>query len=144
MARCDHGKGIAVANHLHVSKRAQARMPNPYNAPEISPEELAAKRQAGAKFVVLDVREPSEYELAHMGHDWIDHAPVSELAKKKEAALPPPARNKEAEIVVVCHHGMRSAQVAAWLLQLGYQNVRSLCGGIDAYARKIDPSIGTY
>jgi rhodanese-related sulfurtransferase len=57
---------------------------------------------------------------------------------------PLPALDKEATVVVFCHHGIRSAQVAAWLLDQGWQSVYNLAGGIDAYARQVDPSIGFY
>ena len=47
-------------------------------------------------------------------------------------------------LVVICHHGNRSAQVTAWLLDLGWESVYNLSGGIDAYARQVDPAIGLY
>jgi rhodanese-related sulfurtransferase len=73
------------------------------------------------------------------------HAPLSELARKGNSALPEKLKNAQgAPVVVFCHHGIRSAQVAAWLLELGWTSVYNLSGGIDAYARSIDPSIGFY
>jgi rhodanese-related sulfurtransferase len=51
---------------------------------------------------------------------------------------------KETEIVVMCHHGVRSAQVVSWLRQQGWTNVWNLSGGIDAYARDVDPAVGFY
>ena len=70
-------------------------------------------------------------------------APLSELAALRQCVAAP-ARNKEAEIVVLCHHGVRSAQVTAWLLQEGWKNVKSMAGGIAAYAEQVDPSVGAY
>jgi rhodanese-related sulfurtransferase len=119
-------------------------MANSFGVPEIEPAEVARKRAEHEKFVLLDVREPWELERAHLGYADVDVAPLSELSAKGAAALPPPARKKEAEIVVFCHMGERSAQVAAWLLAQGYTNVKSLRGGIAAYAAEVDPSVGTY
>ena len=119
-------------------------MENRYDVVEISVHEVARKRQAGKPFVILDVREPQELELANLGYDVVDVAPLSELSARGERALPPPARDRNAEIVVVCHHGIRSAQVAAWLAQHEYVNVKSMAGGLDAYANEVDESIGRY
>ncbi len=47
-------------------------------------------------------------------------------------------------IVVVCHHGIRSAQVAAWMRQNGLENAVKLAGGIDAWARRVDTTMKTY
>ncbi|MGL5095111.1 MAG: rhodanese-like domain-containing protein, partial [Planctomycetia bacterium] len=62
----------------------------------------------------------------------------------QEASLSPPARNQAAEVVVLCHHGIRSAQAAAWLKQRGWTNVKSMAGGIEAWADRIDPAVGKY
>jgi adenylyltransferase/sulfurtransferase len=111
--------------------------------PEIGPQELARKREAGEDFVLLDVRELYELQAANLG-DGVEVAPLSALSRQRLAALPEPARDKEAELVVFCHHGIRSAQVVAWLRQQGWENVWNLRGGIDAYARQVDPSVGIY
>jgi rhodanese-related sulfurtransferase len=47
-------------------------------------------------------------------------------------------------VAVACHHGMRSMQAVAWLRRNGYENVTNLAGGVDAWARQIDPSMSTY
>jgi rhodanese-related sulfurtransferase len=118
-------------------------MPNPFGAAEVSVQEVAAKRQAGTPFVLLDVREPPELAAADLGPG-VETAPLSDLAARQLAALPAAAQDKNAEVVVFCHHGMRSAQVAAWLTGQGWANVRSMAGGIDAYAREVDPAVGRY
>lgn len=119
-------------------------MPNPYGAPEISVHDVARKQSAGEKFVWLDVREDEELGAACIQDDNVVHVPLSTLAEEQAAALPEPVQNQEAEIVVFCHHGMRSAQVTAWLLGQGWTNVANMDGGIDAWAREIDQSVGTY
>lgn len=119
-------------------------MPNPYGAPEISVQAVAEKRKAGDAFVWLDVREPNEYALVQIEADNLEFVPLSRLSIYQVDALPEAAQDKEAEIIVFCHHGMRSAQVTAWLQQQGWHNVKNMTGGIHQWATEIDPSIGTY
>jgi len=111
--------------------------------PEITVTELAAKRAGGESFILLDVREPVELAYANLGPD-VWHVPLSQLAYLQLAALPMAAQDQTVEIVVMCHHGTRSAQVTAWLRQQGWQNVWNLRGGIDAYAREVDAAVGFY
>jgi rhodanese-related sulfurtransferase len=118
-------------------------MANPYGVPEISVQEVAQRRAAGEDFIVLDVREPMELNWASLEED-VEHVPMSRLASEREAALPEGMMDKDKEIVVMCHHGNRSAQVAAWLRGQGWTNVWNLTGGIDAYAREVDPDVGMY
>ena len=115
-----------------------------FNLPSVTPHELAEWMQNQPGLVLLDVREPYEFPRARLNDARVAHAPLSDLVRKHLEALPAPAREKDATLVVFCHHGIRSAQVAAWLLELGWQSVYNLSGGIDAYARQVDPSIGFY
>lgn len=118
-------------------------MTNAYGVPEISVKEMAARLAAGDVFLLMDVREQMELRFAKLKADteWV---PLSRLANLRVEALPTAMKDKDLEVVVFCHHGIRSAQVTAWLINEGYTNVRSLAGGIDAYAREIDPSVGFY
>lgn len=119
-------------------------MPNPYGAPEISVHDVQEKLDAGEQFVLLDVRESDEHALARIDHRTVTLLPLSRLAQEQNAALPEAAADPQAEIVVFCHHGMRSAQVVAWLRQQGYTNVWNMQGGIATWAEQIDPTVGTY
>ena len=117
---------------------------NPYGVPGLSVQEVAQKRANGDGFILLDVREPNELLYANLG-DGILTAPLSQLVAEGPESLPEEVlTNKEAEIVVVCHHGNRSAQVTAWLRQKGWPNVLNMDGGIEAYAIAVDPTIGRY
>ena len=118
-------------------------MPNPYGVAEVSVQEVARKRADNEDIVLIDVREQQELQLAHLGEDvvWV---PLSDLAARRLEALPPSLEDKQTEIVVFCHTGVRSAQVAAWLIQEGWINVLNMTGGIDAYARQVEPAIGLY
>jgi sulfur-carrier protein adenylyltransferase/sulfurtransferase len=115
-----------------------------FGAPVISPHELKRRMQRSENFVLLDVREDNELTEANL-RDWrVVRAPRNRLRKEGIAALPTVAQNKDAEIVVYCHVGDRSAKIGAWLQSLGWRNVRSLDGGLEAYAQQIDTSVGSY
>lgn len=112
--------------------------------PSVTVEEVARKRAAGEEFVLLDVREPHELDRANLG-DEVMNVPLSEIATNQLDAFPPEMlKDKDAEIVVMCHHGNRSAQVTAWLRHNGWRNVYNMTGGIEAYARQVDGSVGRY
>ncbi len=119
-------------------------MPNPYGAPEISAAAVEQKRNDGDRFVWLDVREAFELNHAAIDDDRIILTPLSELARRQLDALPEAASDKDAEIIVMCHHGIRSAQVVVWLRQQGWTNVLNLAGGIDAWAAEVDDAVGVY
>jgi len=110
---------------------------------EITPEEVSKRRKAGEDFILLDVRETEEYELANLG-EGIEKLPLSVLGEKELDAIPSSLQDKEAEIIAFCHHGGRSSQVVAWLMEQGWKNVKNMTGGIHAWAETVDPSIGTY
>lgn len=119
-------------------------MPNPYGAPEISAQAVSDRLDNGETFILLDVRERNELALAALAEGTFELVPLSELAQKKTDALTPPLQDKNAEIVVFCHKGVRSAQVTMWLKQQGWTNVLSMAGGIDAWAKQVDPDVGMY
>ncbi len=88
------------------------------------------------KPLLLDVREPWEYEKARIEGSRL--VPMREL----------PARvaeiGEDKEVVAICHHGGRSMQVAMFLERQGFKRVHNLLGGIDAWSRTVDPSVPTY
>jgi rhodanese-related sulfurtransferase len=106
------------------------------NPPEIAVEELDAWRRAGRDIAVLDVREPWEIEICRL--DGAASIPLAALSGRLDEI---PA---DRVLVVLCHHGMRSRHATAWLHQAGRTNAVNLAGGIDAWARRIDPSMETY
>jgi rhodanese-related sulfurtransferase len=116
---------------------------NYYEIPEISVEDLAQMRANGEAFVLLDVREAEELRLASLG-DGVTWAPLSELAARRLDALPVEMEDRAQRVLVLCHHGNRSAQVAAWLRNQGWQDVWNVAGGIDAYARRVDRGVSLY
>ncbi|MFM2033222.1 MAG: hypothetical protein RLZZ297_1987 [Chloroflexota bacterium] len=103
----------------------------------ITTHELAALRTNNADLVILDVREPDEYAIAHIAGSTL--CPISRSATWIES-FP-----KDAAIVVLCHHGIRSEHVAAALTsRFGYTDVATVDGGIDDWSARIDPSIPRY
>jgi rhodanese-related sulfurtransferase len=104
---------------------------------EVTPEEVKSRLDAGESFTLLDVREPWEQEKA-----WIDGAklmPMGEVPSRAHQELDP-----EEYVVVICHHGVRSMNVTAWLRQQGFENVQSMRGGIDAWSRCVDRNVPVY
>jgi len=112
--------------------------------PEITVTELSEKLKSDEEFILLDVREPQELDLAEVSDRRLEVTPMSRLAREGTQALSDSAKSQDATIYVMCHHGNRSAQVTAWLAQQGWKNVFNVRGGIDAYAREIDNSVGFY
>ena len=104
---------------------------------EITTEELKALLDNKAGVEVLDVREPWEIETASLAGS--TNIPMDDIPARFKEELDP-----QKHVVVVCHHGVRSMNVTAWLRQQGFENVQSLRGGIDRWAREIDPKIPLY
>ncbi len=120
-------------------------MPNPYGAPEITVKEVRAKQEEGEAFILVDVREPNELELASLPEEAFINMPLSDLRDRRLEAVPEALNeNKEADVVVFCHKGLRSAQVTVFLRQQGWTNAVSMAGGIDSWAEEIDESVGRY
>ena len=112
--------------------------------PEITVTELDAKLKSQDQFILLDVRELQELEYAKLSDARLEVTPMSRLGQVGTDALSEGAKSQDATLYVMCHHGSRSMQVAAWLAQQGWKNVFNVHGGIDEYARRIDQSIGFY
>lgn len=89
-----------------------------------------------AKPVLLDVREPWEFELCRLPASL--HVPMATVTAQVGTLDP------GAETVVICHHGVRSAQVAMYLERSGFTAVHNLVGGIDAWSVAIDPAVRRY
>ena len=103
----------------------------------ITVTELKAKQEAGEKFRLIDVREPLEFNIAR-----IPGAELRPLGQIPQWALQLP--DKDEEIVLHCHHGMRSARACEYLSRLGFTKLKNLTGGIAAWSQQIDPSVPQY
>ncbi|MEK7763601.1 MAG: rhodanese-like domain-containing protein [Nitrospirota bacterium] len=102
----------------------------------ISPKELKKSLDNGDKLVLVDVREEWEYSLAKVDGSIL--IPLGTLPQSL-AQL-----NRDSEIIAICHHGMRSADATNFLLQQGFQKVKNLVGGIDAWSTQVDGTVPRY
>ena len=105
---------------------------------QLQPEQLQARLAdtTGTTPLVLDVRDPWEHEICAIAGSKL--LPMQEIPARVQE-LP-----ADTDIVVVCHHGMRSLQVAGFLKQSGLERVFNLAGGIAAWAEHIDPDMSRY
>jgi rhodanese-related sulfurtransferase len=104
--------------------------------PQITPKELAAKLKSAAPPLVVDVREPYEYEYCRIAGALLK--PLGDILRWA------PELDQNAEIVLQCHTGSRSAQATQVLSRLGFKHVKNLAGGIDAWSAQVDPNVPRY
>ena len=102
----------------------------------ITPSQLSERLRNDEPPLVVDVREPEEYELAR-----VVGARLLPLSLFNDWA---PALDPGRETVFMCHHGMRSAQVCAWLSRQGFGKIHNLAGGIDRWSTEVDPAVPRY
>jgi rhodanese-related sulfurtransferase len=106
---------------------------------EITPQDLQARLDRNEPIALIDVREPEEWNAARLpGSELIPMQTVPSRLGELEAL------SDEKPLAILCHHGVRSLNVAAWLRQRGIENCFSVIGGIDRWSREIDPSIPRY
>lgn len=104
------------------------------------PDWLASSAQSGTVPVVLDVREPWELQTASVAAHGFEllAIPMGSLPSQLDSL--DPAR----PVACLCHHGVRSLRVAAYLAQQGFEHVSNITGGIDAWAHEFDSSVPLY
>jgi rhodanese-related sulfurtransferase len=104
---------------------------------QLSPKQLKNHLEISeSQPVLLDVREPWEYDTCHLEGSL--HIPMGEITRRLDE-LP-----NDQEIVVICHHGIRSMQVARYLMHNGFEKVINLSGGVDGWAREVDSDMPVY
>ena len=103
---------------------------------DITVKELAEKQARGEDLVLIDVREPSEWAIARI--------PGALLVPLRELPAYAGALDNSREIVLHCHHGLRSMHALQMLRRSGFQRLRNLRGGIDAWSREVDPTVPRY
>jgi adenylyltransferase/sulfurtransferase len=122
--------GVPAHDHSNFGTTFEARP-----VPAISVRTLKQRLDSGETIFVLDVREPHEADISAIGGVLIPKDVVRQRLNEIPQDIP---------VVVHCRSGARSATVVRWLQDEGYQNVTNLAGGINAWAREIDPSILVY
>ena len=107
-----------------------------HDVPEITVEELKARRDRGERFTLVDVREPREWAVSDISGSL--KIPLGSLAQSLDKLA------QEDEIVVYCRSGARSANAVQFLAGHGYAGAKNLVGGINRWAERIDPSLPRY
>ena len=103
----------------------------------VSPAQLQSHlAQAAEQLTLLDVREPWEFDVCRIAGSRL--VPMSQIVSRLGELDP------QAPTVVICHHGVRSQRVAAYLERSGFGDVMNLVGGVDAWARTVDPAMPLY
>ncbi|HEU0368832.1 MAG TPA: rhodanese-like domain-containing protein [Candidatus Acidoferrum sp.] len=103
---------------------------------EISVAELQKRKKAGQPFLLIDVREPWEYETCRIeGAQLIPMRTIPANLQRLDV---------DQDVICYCHHGQRSLDVAAWLRGQGIESAQSLAGGIDSWSMEIDPTVPRY
>jgi len=103
---------------------------------EISVRELAAKRERGDEFELIDVREPHEFEIARIPGSKL--IPLNLLPERVSEL------DSSREIVLHCHHGIRSMRALEFLHRSGFRKLKNLRGGIESWSREVDPTVPRY
>lgn len=122
--------GVPAHDHSEYGKNTELRP-----VPTISVQDLKRKLEAGEDFFFLDVREPHEAEISQIGAVLIPKGVVRQRLNE----IP-----RDQQVVVHCRSGARSADVVRWLQDEGYSDVYNVAGGINAWAKLIDPSVPIY
>jgi rhodanese-related sulfurtransferase len=105
---------------------------------EVSIHDVRSLRDAKEGFVLLDCREPEEFQIASIADSRL--MPMSEIVTR----IGELAGHETDRIVVHCHLGGRSLRVAAWLRQQGFSRAQSMAGGIDQWAVEVEPGMARY
>lgn len=108
---------------------------------QIRVQDLAKRLTEGNETLqLIDVREPEEVEIAQL--EGFEVLPLSQYPQWAETIAT--RFDPQAETFVLCHHGVRSAQMCQWLQRQGFTNVKNIVGGIHAYAQLVDTNVPQY
>ncbi|MFH1263906.1 MAG: molybdopterin-synthase adenylyltransferase MoeB [Pseudomonadota bacterium] len=126
----------SIRGLIDYDKFCGTRHEIPPKDPEITVQQLHARLHEGRRVVLLDVREPNEYQICRI--EGARFLPLGEISRRLSEL------SMTDEIVTYCHHGVRSLTAQKQLVSAGFRNVRSLRGGIDAWSREIDSAVARY
>jgi len=116
--------------------RGEERKPDMFGIPEIGPQEVKRMIDEKRNFVLIDVREPHEYQICRIPGSTL--IPLGEVPKRVHEL------DSASEIVVHCRSGQRSARAVEFLMKAGFQKIHNLKGGILAWSDQVDPSVPKY
>jgi adenylyltransferase/sulfurtransferase len=103
---------------------------------EVTPTDLKQRLDSGDKLLLIDVREPWEFDVCHI--DGAKLIPMGQIPANLQSL------DVDEDVVCYCHHGMRSLDVAVWLRNQGVASAKSLAGGIERWSVEIDPKVPRY
>lgn len=103
---------------------------------QITAKEVSERIERGEKLLLVDVREPWEFELCRIAGAKL--IPLGSLPANLNTLL------DADEVICYCHHGMRSLDAAVWLRQQGVEGAKSMAGGIERWSAEIDPKVPRY
>jgi rhodanese-related sulfurtransferase len=103
---------------------------------EVTPTDLKQRLDRGDKLLLIDVREPWEFEVCHI--EGAKLIPMGQIPANIQSL------DVDEDVVCYCHHGMRSLDVAVWLRNQGVASAKSLAGGIERWSVEIDPKVPRY
>ncbi len=109
---------------------------------EISCHEVKKRLASDKKPLLIDCREPSEHAIVNLSEARL--VPMQQIPSSLDKLKSAAEENASNDLIVYCHHGMRSAQTAMWLRENGFPQAQSMAGGIEAWALEIDPTIARY
>lgn len=136
---CGEGRTLATIGDLSGADAGCEPAPQARHArapDDLTPGDVVSRRAAGWSPVLLDVREPWEWGVAHL--EGATLLPMGTIAARRGELDP------AAEYLVYCHHGTRSAAVVAWMREQGFARATNLAGGIDRWSREVDPRVPRY
>jgi rhodanese-related sulfurtransferase len=103
---------------------------------ELTPAELKQRQDRGENFLLIDVREPQEYEICRI--EGAKLIPMRTIPANLQSL------DTDEPVICYCHHGVRSLDVVVWLQGQGVTSAKSLAGGIDRWSLEIDPQVPRY
>lgn len=106
---------------------------------ELSPQEVKSRLENADQAVLIDVREPQEIAISRI--EQARFIPMQSIPAELQRIE---AMADDADLMVICHHGVRSLQVVSWLREHGVNNCYSVMGGIDRWSREVDPNVPQY
>jgi rhodanese-related sulfurtransferase len=118
-----------VIRTILATRESEAQM-------EIAPAEVSKRLESGEELPVIDVRSREEWDAVHLEKSIFL---TQELMQQILSTWP-----KDKEFVFLCHHGIRSLDAASFFAGHGFQNVRTMSGGLDAWSVEIDPELARY
>ena len=106
---------------------------------EVTPQQVRGKMEEGEALALIDVREPDEFALTRIeGFELIPMGSIPGELQRLEGLA------DDRELMILCHHGVRSLQVVSWLRAHGVENCFSVAGGIDRWSVEVDPAVPRY